>query len=496
MARSDPKPNIGDDDSGIYKALQYLARLAVWVYFRNVKVITRTPPISQQGPLLVAANHMNMVLDPAVLIATFPHARRCHFWALARFFRIPVVGQVLSSAGVLPVDTQTRSNAELFEHTLDCLEHGGVIAVFPEGTSYTLPHHLPFKDGLSWAAYEYLLDQCNKSNNPEEESHILPKTNGEAMWLLSKYGAPIRITAQDLKKFQAEPKPAVKQLTTRIANGVEQGTINSPDWDTLHAASEARFIMFGDTRRVKLEDYVQVSQSFIEIFHPSKAKDDPLRSELKLRLLTFHKTLRQLRLTVWDINMYENHEITLRRAILRLASTWTTLAIQIPLFLPSIIINWPLYLLGHVAEHYEEHTESVAQDKLVYAVILAIPLYGTLIYQFWKYIGFTMIGLIGAILLIPVLAWYHMALVDKRYDMAKEVAASWRICAALLSSVTGLDAQPRRELEDAVQLRQWCLQHTKQLLLDLAKEGDPHAHYLVDYGKLASTNEYIVNEKL
>ena len=131
MARSVPKPNIGDD-SGIYKALQYLARLAVWVYFRNVKVICEKP-VSQQGPLLVAANHMNMVLDPAVLIATFPHARRCHFWALARFFRIPVVGQVLSSAGVLPVDTQTRSNAELFEHTLDCLGKGGVIAVFPEG---------------------------------------------------------------------------------------------------------------------------------------------------------------------------------------------------------------------------------------------------------------------------------------------------------------------------------------------------------------------------
>ena len=30
--------------------------------------------------------------------------------------------------------------------------------------------------------------------------------------------------------------------------------------DTLHAAAEARFIMFGDTRSVKLEDYVQVSQ--------------------------------------------------------------------------------------------------------------------------------------------------------------------------------------------------------------------------------------------
>ncbi|KAI8140451.1 hypothetical protein BJV82DRAFT_622603 [Fennellomyces sp. T-0311] len=405
------------------------------------------------------------------------------------------VGKVLSSAGVLPVDTQTRSNAKLFEHTLHCLENGGVIAVFPEGTSYTLPHHLPFKDGLSWAAYEFLQHQCNSGNTEEVGISIIPAGityTTKNKWrsdVVVEYGEPIRITARDLQDFQAESKPAVKQLTDRIADGVKQGSINSPDWDTLHAAAQARFIMFGDTRSVRLEDYVQVSQSFIEIFHPSKTQDDPTRAELKLRLLTFYKTLRQLRLSVWDINMYENHTITLRRAVLRLVSTWTALVIQMPLFLPSIMINWPIYLLARMAEHYEEYTESVAQDKLVYSVFLAIPLYGTIVYQFWKYIGYTMIGFLCAIMLIPVLAWYHMALVDKRYDMLKDVVASWRICAALLSSVTGFDAQPRRELEDAVRLRRWCLTNTKLLLLDLAKQGDPHARYLVERGKLVANQK-------
>lgn len=115
-----------------YKVLQYLARIAIWSYFRHLKVISRKP-IPLNGPLVVAANHTNMVLDPAMLIATFPHARPCHFWALARFFKVPLVGQLLLAAGVLPVDTKTHSNAKLFEHTLDCLGKGGVIALFPEG---------------------------------------------------------------------------------------------------------------------------------------------------------------------------------------------------------------------------------------------------------------------------------------------------------------------------------------------------------------------------
>ncbi|KAF7723522.1 hypothetical protein EC973_001897 [Apophysomyces ossiformis] len=154
-----------------YHALQYLSRFAIWAYFRNVKVICRAP-VNEHGPLLVAANHMNMVLDPAMLVATFPHARPCHFWALARFFKVPVLGQVFRAAGVLPVDTKTHSNAKLFESTLECLERGGVIALFPEGTSYTAPCHLPFKDGISWATYEYLSQQASKSDEPVQISIV------------------------------------------------------------------------------------------------------------------------------------------------------------------------------------------------------------------------------------------------------------------------------------------------------------------------------------
>lgn len=122
-----------------YITLQYLSRLALWGYFRNIKIICKTP-VPSEGPLLVAANHSNMVLDPIVLIATFPHSRPCHFWALARFFHIPIVGKILNAAGVLPVDTKTHSNAKLFEHTLESLDKGAVVALFPEGKMTTHLH--------------------------------------------------------------------------------------------------------------------------------------------------------------------------------------------------------------------------------------------------------------------------------------------------------------------------------------------------------------------
>lgn len=49
-------------------------------------------------------------------------------------------------------------------------------------------------------------------------------------YINNRYGEPIQLEVSDLEGFQKEPKTTVKKLTAEIAQGVEQGTINSPDW--------------------------------------------------------------------------------------------------------------------------------------------------------------------------------------------------------------------------------------------------------------------------
>ncbi|KAI8336644.1 hypothetical protein BC941DRAFT_471176 [Chlamydoabsidia padenii] len=488
-----------------YKVLQYLARIAIWSYFRHLKVMCRKP-ISLHGPLVVAANHTNMVLDPAMLIATFPHARPCHFWALARFFKVPLVGQLLLAGGVLPVDTKTHSNAKLFEHTLDCLGKGGVIALFPEGTSYTQPKHLPFKDGLSWATFEYLTQQQTSNRSGEvTQLPIIPvgiTYTTKNKWrsdVVIEYGEPVIVGSDDLLNYQKDPKTAVKQLTQRIAEGVEKGTVNAPDWDTANAAFEARFILYGDARGIQLEHYVKVSQSLIDLFSPDVLDINKLdniknqlvkeRRELKTQLILCANNLKRMKLSALDIRMYEKNEITQTQACLRLFSATMTLVLQLPLFLPGLIINSPLYLLGKCIDHFEVYTESVAQDKVVSALTLSIPIYGALFVFLWRYLVYSFTGLIFSMILVPLFAWYHINLVDKRYDMAKEVVASARIFLA----VTGLD-QERRELEEAVKLRRWCLMRVKSLLVQLNRTGNSKAQFLVEYGQSLSPTLFADNE--
>ncbi|KAI8076551.1 uncharacterized protein B0P05DRAFT_546332 [Gilbertella persicaria] len=464
-----------------YITLQYLSRLALWGYFRQIKVICKAP-VPAEGPLLVAANHSNMVLDPIVLIATFPHSRACHFWALARFFRIPFVGSILKAAGVLPVDTKTHSNAKLFEHTLQSLDQGAVVALFPEGTSYTAPNHLPFKDGISWASFEYLTQLADRQDPEQTSISIIPvgitytTKNRWRSEMVVEYGEPIVQTLEDLKAFNQDPKQSVKQLTDRIAKGVEQSTINSPDWDTTNAAKEASSVLFG--KHIVLEEFVHVSQSFISLLD-LQDKTAPFyhdRLVLKERLLLFSQTLASLGLNAWDISMYENQEITVTKASLRLLSTWTTLVAQIPLFLPGMLINMPFYVLGRLIDSYEPYTESVSQDKLVFSFFLAIPVYGSLVWTLTQCTGYGFISLICVLMLLPLFAWYHMALIDKNYDMLKRVIASWRIFVATVH----IEETNRTALEECVQLRRWCREHTKQLIEQLASVGDPHAAYLME----------------
>lgn len=40
------------------------------------------------------------------------------------------------------------------------------------GTSYTAPNHLPFKDGISWASFEYLTQLSTRKEGPKSVSII------------------------------------------------------------------------------------------------------------------------------------------------------------------------------------------------------------------------------------------------------------------------------------------------------------------------------------
>lgn len=105
-----------------------------------------TPPAS--GPLLLVANHISW-LDIVVLHA----AGFCRFVAKSDIQHWPLIGDMASGAGTLYIQRASRRDAlRVVHHMRDALACGGVLAVFPEGTTSDGRTLLPFHANLIQAA--------------------------------------------------------------------------------------------------------------------------------------------------------------------------------------------------------------------------------------------------------------------------------------------------------------------------------------------------------
>ena len=84
----------------IYLLLRALMRHALRVFFRQIEVegLEQVPP---EGPLLLAANHPNTLID-VLLVATFLD-RRVGFIAKSTLFKNPLANMILRGLGAVPV---------------------------------------------------------------------------------------------------------------------------------------------------------------------------------------------------------------------------------------------------------------------------------------------------------------------------------------------------------------------------------------------------------
>ncbi|MCX7046722.1 MAG: lysophospholipid acyltransferase family protein [Candidatus Sumerlaeota bacterium] len=88
--------------------------------------------IPKEGPFILAPNHQSW-LDP--ILAGLPVRHRMfHYMSNEKYYPIPLVGMVLRSVGVIPINLKARLDRRAYQSCLDALRAGHGLIVFPEGT--------------------------------------------------------------------------------------------------------------------------------------------------------------------------------------------------------------------------------------------------------------------------------------------------------------------------------------------------------------------------
>jgi glycerol-3-phosphate O-acyltransferase/dihydroxyacetone phosphate acyltransferase len=136
----------------LYSFLKTVMQITMRVFFKSF-TIRNKELIPDKGPLLILVNHPSTFMDP--IVAASIVNREVYFLAKGTLFKNPILKWVLSRVNVIPVYRQNddpalmEKNKETFSKCFEHLEKGGVLLMFPEGTSITERKLRPIKTGAA-----------------------------------------------------------------------------------------------------------------------------------------------------------------------------------------------------------------------------------------------------------------------------------------------------------------------------------------------------------
>lgn len=148
----------------IYGLLRWIAGIALHWFYNDIRIVG-AEKIPMDGPLLIAANHQNALVDSLIVGWLIP--RRIAMTAKATLADNPLMSLLFRMLHVVPLRRASdelrkqnglpidRSrNAQAFAEIFKLLERNGALLIFPEGKSHNEAGLEPLKTGLARVALQ------------------------------------------------------------------------------------------------------------------------------------------------------------------------------------------------------------------------------------------------------------------------------------------------------------------------------------------------------
>lgn len=439
-----------------YRLVRLVIRVLLRLFYRRIDVVGR-PRIPMTGPLIVAANHHNSVVDAMLIVATFP--RPVRVLANAPLFRHPLMGPFLRLMGAVPVNRRAeagddpRKNDALFAAAVGALRAGGALLIFPEGRTTPRPTLLPLRTGAAriLLAAERAAARGAVTLLPVGLVFRDPGTfrAGSALVMV---GPPVP-TADLLAEADASAESAVRALTERLTGAIRDEIVEADDHhtlgllDVLEAAWSQEQGAAGEDREAAVAWRRRVMRSAREL-----AQREPHRvAEVRRRIELYRAHLAEVGLSSDQLDRPASPGALLRYV----GGGVATLALGLPLALWGIACHaLPYLLVGRAVRWLGRTSEEEATDKMA-AGLVFYPL-------FWcaeAWLGWRLAGGVGLAVFLLLLAPSGLLAIawrDRLHRVGRQVRAFGRVLtdrhlredlraerAALVREITRLAAMVR-----------------------------------------------------
>ena len=216
-----------------YRLVRAVAAVLLWLFYRRVE-LSHAERIPRRGPVVIAANHHNALVDAMLIVASVP--RRIVPLAKAPLFQHPLIGPFLKLVGAVRVHRRVdgadpHDNAAMFASAVAALRAGGALLIFPEGVSQPRPTLMPLRTGAARIVLSAAAEGVAAALVPVGLVFDEPGTFRAATALLS-VGPPV-VADDVVRQYVDAPEAAVRALTERLADAIRAQIVEAEDHHTL-----------------------------------------------------------------------------------------------------------------------------------------------------------------------------------------------------------------------------------------------------------------------